>query len=190
MPRPLLVAAMLVALALLGACSDGDSPDGGGTGSAVASEDEGTSQGAEVEQPLQRGLQAHVDGDLDGAVAAYEEVLEADPENKLALYNLGLVEQSRGNNEEAETYYRQTIEVDDRYTPALFNLAILRTAAGDHEEAVQLYEQVVEIDTKNAGAYLNMGFALREIGRQDDAQDAFNKAIELDPSMEDRITEG
>lgn len=138
--------------------------------------------------PLARGLQAHVDGDLDAAVEAYSEALDANPEDKLALYNLALVQQSQGNNVEAEGNYRRTLQVDPEYTPAMFNLAILRSAEGDHEEAVELYEQVVELEDDNAGAYLNLGFALQELGREDEAADAFDTAVELDPAMEERIT--
>lgn len=180
MDRILRIAALAVAgVLLLSGC------DRGGVEEPPASEEPSE---AAVGTPLERGLQAHVAGDLEAAVAAYQEVLGEDPENHLALYNLGLVEQSRGNNGDAEKYYRRTIELDDTYTPAMFNLAILRTAEGDHEEAVELYERVVAIDDENAGAYLNMGFALRELGRDAESRDAFNTAIELDPSMQDRIT--
>ena len=190
MPRALSAVAALLAVALLvTGCNRSSTPDADEPSEATsaATGSEGT---AAKGGPLQRGLQAHVDGDLDAAVAAYQEVLGEDPENKLALYNLGLVEQSRGNNEDAEKYYRSTLEVDAEYTPALFNLAILRTAGDDDEEAVELYQRVVDIDPKNAGAYLNLGFALQALGRDEEAEEAFNTAIELDPSMQERITGG
>lgn len=175
------VAALAVVLLLVG-CSNNsgqDEPD-------VAASEEVTGAPAETD-PLTRGLQAHVDGDLDAAVSEYETALETDPENKLALYNLGLVRQSQGDNAAAEENYRATLEVDPDYTPALFNLAILRSAAGDNAEAVELYERVVAIETDNAGAHLNLGFALRELGREKEAQQAFDRAVELDPALEDRI---
>ncbi len=139
---------------------------------------------------LTRGLQAHVDGDFDVAIGAYQQVLTDDPNNKLALYNLGQVHQSQGNNTEAEDCYRQTLEVDPEYTPALFNLAILRTAVGDNEEAVQLYKRVVEIDENNAGAYLNMGFALQQLGRDGEAKKSFERALDIDPELRSRLEEG
>lgn len=150
----------------------------------------GCDRGQEESDNLSRGLQAHVDGDLDAAVEAYSEALEANPEDKLALYNLALVQQSQGNNLEAERNYRRTLEVDPEYTPAMFNLAILRSAEGEHEEAAELYEQVVELEDDNAGAYLNLGFALQELGRAEEAAEAFDTAVELDPAMEERITGG
>ena len=132
MGRTALPAAALGLVLLLGGCSNAAGEDEPGD---VASEQ--ISPAAGEGDPLTRGLQAHVDGDLDAAVSEYETALESDPENKLALYNLGLVRQSQGDNAVAEENYRATLEVDPEYTPALFNLAILRSAGGNNAEAVE-----------------------------------------------------
>lgn len=139
-------------------------------------------------QALERGLRAHTEGNLTGAVAAYNEVLVYDPQNKFAYYNLGLIDQTEGRAESAEANYRQVLSIDPTYGPALFNLAILRTAAGASQEAVDLYRQVVEIDPSNASAHLNLGFLLLDLGKTSQGEQQLNAAVELDPSLADRIS--
>ena len=173
----------------LAACSgNGDSPPSDGSEQPTAGATQGIDT-AGAEGDLAVGLQAAVEGRHDDAIAAYNRVLEQEPDNVYALYNIGQVEQARGKNAEAENFYRQALETDPDYTPALFNLAIVRTARGDFAEAAELYQQVTEIEPQNANAFLNLGFALQEQGEDDEARAAWDQAIELDPALEERIPE-
>lgn len=138
-------------------------------------------------QALERGLRAHTEGNLTGAVDAYQEVLVHDPQNEFAYYNLGLIDQTEGRAESAEANYRQVLSIDPNYAPALFNLAILRTAAGASQEAVDLYRQVLGVDPSNASAHLNLGFLLIDLGKTSQGEQELTTALQLDPSLEDRI---
>jgi tetratricopeptide (TPR) repeat protein len=51
-------------------------------------------------------------GDLDAAARGYENVLELDPTNEVALNNLGIVYSRSGKNADAERVYRLGIETD------------------------------------------------------------------------------
>jgi tetratricopeptide (TPR) repeat protein len=136
---------------------------------------------------LTAALQAHQQGRLDEAAELYEEVLTLEPRNKFAWYNLGLIEQTRGDSAEAEERYREAIAVDPNFVAALFNLAVLRTADGDDEEAISLYRQVIGIDPSYAPAHLNLGFALIDIGQEREGETELQRATELDPSLASRI---
>ena len=111
----------------------------------------------EALEALNRGLEAHVAGDLDGAAAEYQDVLEIDPRNSFAIYNLGLIDQTRGNFQSAETRYRLALSITPDFTAALFNLAIIRTELGDREEAISLYRQVIAVDPNHATGHLEPG---------------------------------
>lgn len=167
----------------LGACSS-DTGDAGtdSTPTATASVSEDTSPAGEA---VQAGLAKHVEGDLDGASADYETALESDPQNVLALYNLGLIAQTRGNDEDAEARYRAVLDVDPEYQPAVFNLAIVRKAAGDPEAAEELYRTAIELRPGDAGAHLNLGLLLRETDRQDEGDAEVATALELNPEFVD-----
>jgi Tfp pilus assembly protein PilF len=120
---------MALALACVGGLSACSSrrPGTSDTPAASASSAAETSPAAEA---VQAGLDKHVEGDLEGASADYLKALETEPENALALYNLGLIAQTQGNNDEAEERYRAAVASNPDYQPAVFNLAIVRKAAG------------------------------------------------------------
>jgi tetratricopeptide (TPR) repeat protein len=136
---------------------------------------------------LTAALQAHQAGRLDEAVELYEEVLTLEPRNKFAWYNLGLIDQTRGDAAEAEERYREAISVDPNFVAALFNLAVLRTAAGDKDEAIELYRRIIEVEPGYAPAHLNLGFALIDIGDAGEGQAELQRATELDPSLASRL---
>lgn len=148
---------------------------------------EATPERTQAEEILQLGLEAHADGDLHAAEAAYLGVIRLDPQNKFAYYNLGVISQARGDVERALEHYGTTLRIDPDFVPALFNLAILRAEASEIEEAVRLYEHVIEIDPSHAAAHLNLGFLLLEQGKDRRAGRELEEAVRLDPSLKDRI---
>jgi len=106
----------------------------------------GKSDAEQASAALAAGLKAHAAGRLDEAAADYRKVLVYDPRNKFAYYNLGVIEQARGDGGSAESNYRIALTIDPDFVPALFNLAILRTAQGGGRESIDLYRHVIEID--------------------------------------------
>jgi len=142
--------------------------------------------GSEADDPLQGALTAHADGDLDGAARLYREVLEDEPANKYAHYNLGLIHQSKGDEDEAVTAYGKALEADPNFVPALFNLAVARSDTAP-SEAIDLYRAIISLQPSYAAAHLNLGFLLKEGGKEAEGQKELDKAVELDPSLSGRI---
>ncbi len=104
------VRALAVGLTLAGAAGLVACSDSGESGAPPAAESATVSASASATESealtpageaVEAGLAKHVDGDLDGATADYTTALESDPQNVLALYNLGLIAQTQGNAEEA-----------------------------------------------------------------------------------------
>jgi Tfp pilus assembly protein PilF len=174
----------LLILALSGglsACSSDEPGKAATTAPSAVSSEKATPAGAAV----QAGLDKHVKGDLDGAGADYQKALETDPENALALYNLGLLAQTGGDNDVAEERYRAALTSSPDYQPAVFNLAIVRKAAGDDAEAEQLYRRAIELRPGDAGANLNLGLLLRDTGRRVEGDARVAAALELNPEFVD-----
>lgn len=161
----------LIVLILAGACAKGNS------------------DAEQASAALAAGLKAHAAGRLDEAAADYRKVLLYDPRNKFAYYNLGVIEQARGDGGSAESNYRITLTIDPDFVPALFNLAILRTAQGGGRESIDLYRHVIEIDPSYAAAHLNLGFLLVDNGQVKKGKAELAIAVGLDPSLASRIPE-
>lgn len=159
-------------------------------GAATCSGDGGNGERARAEEILQEGLRAHASGDLATAEEAYLLVIQLDPQNKFAYYNLGVISQGRDEPELATRNYRTTLRIDPDFVPALFNLAILRTEAGDADEAVTLYEHIISVDPSHdlaAATHLNLGFLLIDLGKERRGRKELAEAVRLDPGLEDRI---
>ncbi len=139
-------------------------------------------------ETLDAALTAHAEGRIDDATDGYENVLDEDPDNQFALYNLGLLDQQAGRLQQAEERYRAALETDPNFTSALFNLAIIRTQS-DPDEAESLYRSVIRVEPGNASAHLNLGFLLIESGDQAGGEAELERAVELDPSLAERVPE-
>ena len=137
---------------------------------------------------LNAGLQAEVQGDYATAQSKFEDLLEVDPSNKFANYNLGYIAQTVDkDNTAAAAYYEAAIEADPQYGPALYNLAIIETARKNTTKAIDLYKRAITADPTDANANLNLGFLLFETGDKAGADAAFRKAIALNPALKQRI---
>lgn len=181
-PRTILIAAavvavLLVALAGYGLFGGDDDTAGTTTGTTIASS---------AAKNLEEGLAAQLAGDVATALEKYEAVLDEDPKNTPAIYNIGVIQHQQGDLEGAEHQYRAALVIDPDFTSALFNLAILRTEEAP-TEALDLYRHVLSVDDGNAGAHLNIGFLLLDLGRADEAQVEFAAAVEIDPALASRI---
>lgn len=154
---------------------------------ASCGQDVGGASGAAT---VQRGLDALAAGDTGSAVHQFVSVLEADPDNELALYNLGHIAQTNRDLGSAEEYYRAVLDEDPRFEAALFNLALLREAAGGTQEAIELYREVLAVNANNAEAHMNLGLLLLAAERTGEASEEIRAAVQLDPSLVDRLEGG
>ena len=68
-----------------------------------------------------RGLAYHEDGDLDQAIADYDQALVLDPQHVGAYYSRGNAYFSKGDFDQAITDFDQAIELDQQYVNAYYN---------------------------------------------------------------------
>ena len=72
-------------------------------------------------------------GKSDEAKVGLEEAIAKEPDNAALYFQLGIMEEELGNNEEAKKAYAKSTEVDPNYYNASFNIAVLY-----YNEAVNL----------------------------------------------------
>jgi tetratricopeptide (TPR) repeat protein len=101
------------------------------------------------------------DTDPDGARAAYEACLKADPQHMEARINLGRLLHVAGRLEEAEQVYRSA----DKAEPLLvFNLAVLLEDLARESDAILAYREALALDPQLADAHFNLA-RLYELAR-------------------------
>ena len=171
-----IAALMLIVTVVAAACDNGSGQNGSGengSGDAAATLDE--------------ALADHVAGRIDEARQGYLDVLDLEPDDSFALYNLGLIAQNESDLTTAQDFYRRSLAVDPDFEAAVFNLAIVEAQLDNPDEAIDLYQQIIEINPENAGAHLNLGFLYLELGKEKKGNNELQRAIKLDPSLSDRI---
>jgi tetratricopeptide (TPR) repeat protein len=97
------------------------------------------------------------EGNTDLAIDQLEQVIEANPNNLDALYNLGYIEnQANGDAEKAEDYLSRCLQVDPENIPCLVYLAGIKSFS-DQTAAAELYQRVIDAGTTNPLYYLRAG---------------------------------
>lgn len=141
-----------------------------------------------VQAKIDQGVAAQKAGRTDEATRLYEDVLQNDPNNKLANFNLGVAAHAAGDTEKAETFYVKSLQTDPDFLPALFNLAILQENTGRNEESAETYRRLLEKYPDNGPAHLNYGFLLaQKLNNPEEGRAEFSRAVELDPGLAARI---
>ncbi|WP_437056772.1 tetratricopeptide repeat protein [Streptomyces sp. enrichment culture] len=126
--------------------------------------------------------------DFKGAARTYRRVLELDPDNKTAWYNLGVIAQQEGRTADARAAYDKVLKIDPKYWSALYNKSFLvKSSAPD--QALGLLKRAVAANPKAAAAHLQIGLILAERDRDEEAEEAFRRAVAGKPSLHSHVPE-
>jgi tetratricopeptide (TPR) repeat protein len=137
---------------------------------------------------LQAGVRQGESHDFVAAARSFRQVLNLDPANKLAWYNLGVIAQGDNRTAEALVAYDNSLKTDPNFESALYNKAIL-LGSTDTEQAITILQHIVGADPKASTAFLHLGQALAQKGRDSEAKDAFGRAVHADPSLQPLVPE-
>ena len=136
---------------------------------------------ADLASQLERGNAALADGDVDGAIAAYQEVLAVAPDLPEVHHNLGLAYKRKEMWDEAGAEFRKAGELDPDFAEPHGALAVMLANAGHRDEAIVELEQAVELDPENVEYLYNLAILYRDSGKPREAEEAFVALEELDP---------
>ena len=133
-------------------------------------------------------LQADED---DAAEAVYLDVLEAHPDNEVALNNLGNIEYMRLDFEAAQSRYEQIVRASTATQTgrsiALANLAELFQIRGDSASAESLYDDSIEARPDAPWGYMGLAATLDVLGDYDGALDSMTEGWTRDQNGLSRL---
>jgi tetratricopeptide (TPR) repeat protein len=90
------------------------------------------------------GMVQAAKGRIDAARVSYARALALEPNNVLALLNLGKLDESVGDFKAAEAYYQQALNLKPKSIPVLLELAQLSFRQGQESNGVQWLQQAIE----------------------------------------------
>ena len=76
-----------------------------------------------LQEAIDLAVQHHTSGDLSEAENLYQQVLQADPNQPVALHFLGVIAHQRGDNDRAVDLITKALALKPDYAEAYFNLA-------------------------------------------------------------------
>lgn len=120
-------------------------------------------------------------GDLDAAIAAYQQAIVLRPGYQQAWNNLGLALAAAKRPAEAEAAYRKALALDDGYATAWLNLGELLAKAGDTATAIDALQRAIAARPGDADAQLALMALLLSAGRAGDAIATGRALVAADP---------
>jgi tetratricopeptide (TPR) repeat protein len=115
------------------------------------------------------GLVAESNNDFAKASAQYKQALKLAPQNKSALYRLGVCLSHLKKYPDAVATWKKYIEATGGDAGAYSNLGFCHELAGQIDQAEQAYRQGIEKDDKNVPCRTNYGLMLARLGRTSEA---------------------
>ena len=139
------------------------------------------SQTVEITQALEIGKTHLQVGRLLEAKDICRQVLEADPNNPIALSLMGLVACFDGEKEIALEFMTEAISIEPDVPELHENLGILHLEMEELNNAIISFQNAIKIKPALATAHFNLGNTYHRLGQQENAIVSFRKSLTLTP---------
>jgi tetratricopeptide (TPR) repeat protein len=127
------------------------------------------------------GVKYALEGRLDEAAAAFEQVVRLDRKNGDAHFSLGNIYAEQGRWGDAARAYRQAVGLRKRDGEAFNGLGLALAGAGEYEQAAEAFKRAAEIYPQWAEPRFHLSQVYRKLGRDVAAQVAYSETLERRP---------
>ena len=138
-----------------------------------------------IQQAIDLAVQHHQAGDLPKAEGIYQQILQADPNQPVALHLLGVIAHQSGKIDIAVNLITKALAIKPDYTEAYYNMGNAFKEQGKLEEAIESYNKALSLQPDSAEAYNNTGATLKQQGKLKEAIGVFAKAVAIKPDYAD-----
>ena len=126
---------------------------------------------------------AQLDSAPDRARVAFEQAIRLQPELPEAFYNLGVIEQGRGDNIAALGWYQRSVDQAPEYWPAINNMGNVRFSLGDHPGAITDFNRTLELNPEYWPAEYNLAIVYTAMARPADAVPKLRIVLDWSPDF-------
>jgi tetratricopeptide (TPR) repeat protein len=127
----------------------------------------------------------YTNGQYAKAEADYQQILNRDPNNPLALANLASIEVEENKMDSADKHISAAVAQDPSDA---FNLTVLgrvKFSEGKYDDSLDALSRAAKLDPQNPDIQNFLGVAYAQKGLRSQAETAFRKAIEIDSNYGD-----
>jgi tetratricopeptide (TPR) repeat protein len=136
---------------------------------------------------LAAAIRHHRAGNLRDAVAIYQDLLRATPNDPDLMHRLGVALAQGGRPEEGARLMFASLELQPSRPEVLLNLGRALLALGRAEDALQCFDGSLALANSDSNAFRARGTALTALGRTDEALASFAQAVRLNPNDADAL---
>lgn len=137
-----------------------------------------------IEQWFELGLQQASTGNLQGAIASWDNALALDPTVAEAWHNRATVLGMLGRMEESLNNIDKAIALEPEEASYWFAKAGIYFSLTLWEEAVSAWDQVITLRSDDHQAWHNRGFTLEQQSKIPEAIESYKKALLIQPDFE------
>ncbi len=134
-----------------------------------------------IPEATEKAIRHHTSGNIDGAKALYQQILQAQPEHPVALHLLGLIAHQRGDHAHAVELIEQALILQPDYAEALNNLGSALHGLKRFDEAAASYAKAITLLPGFSKAHFNLGNLHKDRNDLDAALACYRKALEITP---------
>ncbi len=138
--------------------------------------------GSDASSYVNFGISNGAKGDLDGAITAFNQAMQIDPNYAPAYYNRGLAYSLENKPEDAMTDFSRSIQLAPKFRDAYYHRGNLEGQKGDFDHAISDFNEVITLDPKYAPAHYNLGHVRYFKGDLDGALTELDQALTLEPN--------
>ena len=134
-----------------------------------------------IQQVIDLAVQHHNAGRLPEAESIYQQILQTNPDQPVALHLLGVIAHQTGKNDIAVDFITKALAIKPDLAEAHSNLGLALQDLGKSEDAISSYRKALALKPDYAEAHNNLGKALKDLGQLDEAVVSCNNALALKP---------
>ena len=120
-------------------------------------------------------------GQYDKAIEAARKIIEINPKNELAVFNLGIMFLKLNRTDEAVQAFRDALALKPDYASAQYNIGYSYSLAKRWKESVEGFQKYTELAPEDPLGYLNVGVGLMMLKSFEASLEPLRKCIELKP---------
>lgn len=117
----------------------------------------------------------------DEAIAAAKDLVDLDPQNADAVYNLGYMYVKEERFKEAVDVFKRAIELRPSFEYAYMNLGYSYSQLNQFSNAISAFQELVKITPENDNAWFNIAVNYMQQKKWSSAVEPLRKVVELRP---------
>lgn len=119
--------------------------------------------------------------DFSDALETYRKILNENPKNTPALFQISAIYAERGEMEKSNEHLDMVLAIEKNNIVALMRKGDNYFMAEDYEKAQTYYDRVLDISPKHEGAIRHKGKLLKQIGANDELKRHISTTLKVKP---------